>query len=448
MAETASPPAPAPAKEIFVSEMSKAIATNPVEAAAAAKAAPGSAKDRMFADLESKAVDTTAQQPQEKTNARNPKATPAKEKPVAKAAAAAPADAADSDADPGDGDEAAPASEGDDAGADAKSAADGKSAKPGEADKKKVNPWKLVEEYKTKLAAKEKEVLETSKRAIDPAKWKEYEEKLAATAKRNEELEQHIRYVDYSKSKEFQEKYQAPYDAAWKRAMSELGELTVETEAGEVRSIQPTDILDLVNLTLPEARARAVELYGDFANDVMQHRKEIRNLYDQQAGALEEARKSGVERTQKQQEEFTARQQQMSAEIRETWTKANEEATAHEKYGKFFKPIEGDQDGNQRLAKGFELADRAFSENPMNAKTPEERKAIVQRHAAIRNRAAAYGRVVKWLEERDATITELKEKLAQYTDGEPESAGRKPNTEKKVGSAKDSMWEKLESIAR
>jgi len=58
------------------------------------------------------------------------------------------------------------------------------------------------------------------------------------------------------------------------------------------------------------------------------------------------------------------------------------------------------------LGKGFALVDEAFGKNPNDPNlTPEERASIVKKHAAVRNRAAAFG-PMKYL------IAQLRKKLA------------------------------------
>jgi len=286
--------------------------------------------------------------------------------------------------------------------------------------KDKPNPWKLYEESKTKIKEYEGKVAELEKLRITPERQKEIEQLNA----RADELEKEIRYVNYTKSKEFQEQYQRPYDDAWKRAMGDLGELTVASGDGGERSMTAGDILDLVNLPLGEARKLAVERFGDFADDVMQHRKEIRQLYDKQSARLEEVKGEGIERDKQRQVENQRRHLAATKEINDTWNQANESLKTHEKYGAYFKEVDGDQEGNQRLAKGFALADRAFSENPMApGLKPEDRKAIVERHAAVRNRAAAFGRLVFRNQQKDARIAELAKELEGYKQAEPPGGG-------------------------
>lgn len=393
------PPAPAttpaavssPAKpqqrEIQVSQM-------PPPAKPAEPPKKGSARESVLADLRKRAKPEPGTAPE-----------PEPVKPVVK-------DLEDGDEPP----ESAGKSDSDAPPVEPKAGADGK--------KPKVNPWKLYEEAKKKIQEYEGKIAEVEKRAIPEDKWKSTQETLAQKEARLKELEEEIRYVNYSKSDEFKQKYQVPYDAAWKRAMSELKELAIETGEGQTRPMEPADILSLVNKSLPEARKEAVEKFGDFAEDVMAHRKEIRRLFDEQSAALEQAKLDGESREKQKTEAAQKEMGELGGVVKDQWAKANEAAQADEKYGTYFKPIEGDEQGNQRLAKGFELADRAFSENPFaKGLTTEQRNAIVQRHAAVRNRCAAFGRLVFQNQSKDAEIAELKKQLAEFSGVEPPADG-------------------------
>lgn len=405
--ETLPPPASAPASAappVSSAELRPADLGQPSERAATPPK-PGSARAAMFEKLKEVSAKGDAREQARAARPQPEPPKPAEKHTTAKAGEKTTA--------------AAPASE-KPAEAAAAAAADPK-------EKGKVNPWKLVDEYKAKLATAEARVLETEKRAVPEADWKKTQETLTQREKRLNELEEEIRYVNYSKSEEFKTKYQQPYEKQWQRTMSELGELTVETADGGTRPLAANDILDLVNAPLGKAHEMAVERFGDLAPEVMAHRKEIRKLFDEQSSALEEARKNGAERektnSEKQQREYG----EMSTGIKETWSKANEEITADPKHGVHFTPIEGDQEGNLRLAKGFELADRAFSENPLaNGLSNEQRQAIVRRHAAVRNRAAAFGRLTYQNAQAKARIADLEKQLAEYKGSEPPAGGTLP----------------------
>lgn len=329
--------------------------------------------------------------------------------------------------------------------------APGKAAQPKTPEeKKKASPWKLLDEHKQARLKAESELAELRKQYGDPAKVKEQADKYAAIEKRNQELEQEMRFVNYSKSTEFQEKYQKPYEAAWKKWMGELGELMVtDSASGQERNLQPQDLLELVNMPLQKARAHAQDVYGAFADDVMSARKELRSLFDSQQTALEEARKMGEGWQARLQQEVGARRQALNNEIGTVWKQSNEQAIKDTKYGKFFTPIEGDEEGNTRLSKGFEMADKAFSVNPFDPRlTAEQRAEIVQLHAAVRNRAAAFGRLSLQNSRLEQQVTKLKAELNKYKSAEPAAAQEHPTTDTTTpSSAKESVFGALRKFA-
>jgi hypothetical protein len=308
-------------------------------------------------------------------------------------------------------------------------------AAPEKDSKGKVNPWKLVDEYKAKTGKLESELVEAGKRAIPKEKWDSMQGELETTRKRNEELEKHIAFTSYEKSKEFQDKYVAPYQAAWKRAGDDLKELTVDDGSGNPRPFSPQDILELVNLSLPKAREAAVQKFGEFADDVMAHRKEIRRLFDEQSTALSEAQKNSLETQKKQQEQWTKQQGETHTAVKETWEKANKSAMEDPNVGRFLKPIEGDSEWNTRLEKATKLADQAFGENALNPNlSPEQRQDVIERHAAIRNRSIAYSMLRHENSKLTAKTAALEEELKQFKSSEPGRAGavpQKPNGELK-----------------
>lgn len=350
---------------------------------------PGSAKDRMFKELRQKYGGETPEEPEKKPQPQE-----------------------------GDENKTEPEKTGETV---------EKTAEPGSppGDKKKVSPWKLVDEHKAARAKVEAELAELRKTVGDPAAIKKQLEDIQAVQKRNEELEQEIKYVNYSKSKEFQEKYQKPYEDAWKKWMGELGELVVADPAtGSERPMKPEDLLELVNLPLQRARARADDVYGSFADDVMGARKELRALFDSQQNALEEARKNGDGYQARIKQAVEQQRQALAKEVGDVWTKANQQVLADEKISKFFKPVEGDEEGNKRLTAGYELADKAFAVNPFDPQlTPQQRAEIVQLHSAVRNRAAAFGRLSLQNQRLEKKLAALTAELNKYKSAEPPAAG-------------------------
>lgn len=277
-------------------------------------------------------------------------------------------------------------------------------------DKTKVSPWKLLDQFKGRLTAAEKENIELKERL---AKVPDIT-KLESVSKRNQELEEEIRYQNYAKSQEFAEKYQKPYEEAWTKAVSDLGELEVLAEDGSVaRKATASDLISLARMPLGEARKFANQMFGDSASDVMMHRQKIRDLSDAQQKALEDARKNGSERETKMAESSKAAQ----AEAAALWERFNTEDSS--KY-EFLKPKEGDDEFNSKLDKATQLVSNAFSQNPTDPSlTPEQRAKAVRARVAIKNRAIAYSplkleiaRLQKQLKERD-------DKLKAYESSEP-----------------------------
>lgn len=330
-------------------------------------------------------------------------------------------------------------------------AADPKAPVDLKAGKGKANPWKLFEAEKTARAKAEQEI-QTLKSSIVPE-----QERTALTArveaaeKRAKELEEHIRFVDYEKSSEFVEKYDKPYKSAWTRAMTELKELSVTDPAtGNQRPITSEDMLELVNMPLPTAITTAKQIFGDAAEYVMSQRNEIRKQFEAQSAALSDARKNGAEHQTRMQEQIKNWHTQTEAQIKQTWEKANAAVLENPETGAFFKPREGDQEWNQRLAKGFQLVDSAFSSNPKDPKlTPEQRKSIVERHSAVRNRAASWGPLKYENGQLKAKLEALEKQLKGYKDSSPGvGSGTPSNRNGQPMSARDAMMAGLQKIAR
>lgn len=368
-------------------------------------AKPGSARAKIFGDLQKK---VGIEPP--------PPVTPAPRKPASEVAK--PEDAAHT---PEGGEPAV--------------SPDGKASPPeGATDPKtqdvkpaKANPWKLLDEYKGRLAKAEKDLAYTKSLILPEADRKTYYERISKSEARVKELEDEIRFVDYRKSAEFNEKYQKPYEDAWHRAMAELKEIHVTDVEGNTRQASADDLLQLVNLPLGQAREVADAAFGKFADDVMNFRKELRSLFDAQNAALEDAKKNGEEREKQRQEQAQRSKTELNSQVYKLWKAENEKALAHEKYGSYFKPREGDQEWNQRLAKGSELVDRAFAENPLNPNlTAEQRADIIKRHAAVRNRAASWGAIRYENETLKARIATLEKELAEFNKSTPPNGGTTP----------------------
>ena len=261
----------------------------------------------------------------------------------------------------------------------------------------KPNPWKLYEGEKTARAAAEAEIQRLKTSIVPEQERTALMARVEKSEKRSQELENEIRFRAYEKSREYLEEYQKPYEAAWKRATKELSEIAIKDPiSGQDRAVTSDDLLQLVNLPLGQARGVARELFGDFEDDVMAHRKEIRGLFDKQNEALEKARTEGGVRDQQQREAWQRQRSELSTFVQTSWKEANETWQNDPANGRFFKPIaveEGkeatpeEKEWNESLERGYKLVDEAWGMNVMDAKlTPEQRKEVVRKNAAVRAR--------------------------------------------------------------
>lgn len=323
---------------------------------------------------------------------------------------------------------------------------------------KKVSPWKLLDAEKKARALAEQQLQEVKKGILPESDRKSIEERLTKAEQRAKELEDEIRFVDYQKSDEFKTKYRAPYEDAWKRAMTELSEITVPDGKGGERAVSTEDVLQLVNLPLGQARDIADERFGKFADDVMAHRKEIRRLFEAQSQALEEAKAKGGEREKMRQEEMQNFQRSAGTEISQTWQQLTEGLLADPKNGVFFKPRvaeEGkelspeDAAWNDALEKGENLVKEAWSLNPLDKTIDSnKRKEIVAKHLAVWKRAAAFGAVKSENIRLQSLITSLQKELAEYKSTTPSTeGGRQPSGGGGGGDARSRLRSELAKFA-
>lgn len=319
-------------------------------------------------------------------------------------------------------------------------------------EKKSKNPWKLVDEYKARAAKAETDLVEARKAGFNPEERKAVDQQIADLRKANEELEKEIRFVNYSKSNEFKTKYQEPYEKAWERAAKEVGEIVVQDpDTGERRNATTADLYKVVVSPLNEARDLADTVFGKFADDVMQYRKEIRSLNDAQEGALKAAHDSSIERdkqTVAQRQKFAT---ETAGEIKKVWDEANHAFNERPDLAFVFKPADTDTESKDRLAKGYALVDKAFSVNSADPKlTPDQRAEAVKMHAAVRMRAAGFGPLLALNKVKDAKIAALEKELSQFKQTVPATGGTSgPETgTERPSSGWDSIRAGLQKISK
>lgn len=314
---------------------------------------------------------------------------------------------------------------------------------------KKANPWKLMEEWKQKATKAEKELLETRKSILPEQDRKTYDERIKSVETRNKELEDEIRYVNYAKSPDYQKNFEAPYEEAFKRSLRDLSEVTVQGQDGNMRPFSAEDLQQFAFSSFVQAKEAANRLYPDFADDIMAARRQIRELWDKKQNALKEWKEKGSVREKEMSEAQKRHMEEISTHIKTTWDKVNQQALEDPVNGEFFKPKEGNEDWNQRLSKGFEMVDRAYSENPADPRlTPEQRASIIKRHAAVRNRAASWGAVKNEAVMWKTKYEEVMKKLEDLQKTTPPIGGSQPSSpSSEPGKAMDRLKADLRKYA-
>lgn len=293
-------------------------------------------------------------------------------------------------------------------------------------EQKKKNPWHLLRDSEKKVKALETQVTEAKSSSLAETERVQFQERIDKAETKLKEYEDEIRFKSYEKSDEFKTKYEQPYEQAWTKHVHDLQGVTVLDDGGTQRPMEAKDILDLVNLSLPDARKLANEKWGDFSQDAMAARKEIKDLFESKTKALDEARKTGADREKTFQENSKKWRDGVQKQIKETWDIANKSALDHPVNGEFFKPVEGDDTRNQLLGKGFALVDEAFGKNPNDPNlTPEQRADIVRKHAAVRNRAAAFGPMKYLLAQLRKKFADLEKEYNAIKGSTPPAGGGK-----------------------
>jgi len=311
---------------------------------------------------------------------------------------------------------------------ESKDATDPNAAKPADGEKKKPSPWRLVDEWKGKYAALEKEVaqLRSTKPTEDPKvaeQVKQYNERITTLEKENTDLKDRMKFVNYAESDDYKEKFDRPYQEHWHTGREMVSSMLVTDAEGNSRqgTAQDFDRLMTEYLQNPAQAGKQIsEMFGENAPLLTPYLANVKGAAVRASRAIEEFKKTGNEKLKQETEAQSRERLQTSEHLAKSWEKANKTALDDPKNGTFFKPKEGDQEWNQRLAKGFELADRAFKENPFApGLTAEQRESIVNRHAAVRNRAAAFGPMKHRIQQLEAQLEEREKALAEYEEAEP-----------------------------
>jgi hypothetical protein len=117
-----------------------------------------------------------------------------------------------------------------------------------------------------------------------------------------------------------------------------------------------------------------------------------------------------------------AKQKARSEETAKVWSQVNAEAL--EKY-EYLRPVDGETERNEKLEKATAFVDATLKKNLGQAKTVEERDAIIKAHAALRNRAVGFSVLKHENVGLKAKVAELEKAIAEFQASEPTKGGPK-----------------------
>jgi predicted phage tail protein len=169
------------------------------------------------------------------------------------------------------------------------------------------------------------------------------------------------------------------------------------------------DLNAIVNIkSLEKAKLAAKQLFGEVADEMMAHRREILRTSREQQAALDEARKNAGTREQQMKE------QQAQAMAKRTEMFQQMSKAAQDKYPEWFQPKDGDEAGNKMLEDDYAKVKRIF--DPETEMNPMEQLRL---HSWLYNSAAGFRRQAQKAKELVARVTELETELSKYRESEP-----------------------------
>jgi uncharacterized coiled-coil protein SlyX len=180
---------------------------------------------------------------------------------------------------------------------------------------------------------------------------------------------------------------------------------------------------------------------------VMGYRREIRALNEAQSNAIANAK----EESQRVHQERMTKIEGLKNAVSKNWEEVNKQIIADPKVGVYLTPKDGDEEVNKRLESGFKLVDEVMKQNAFDPNLTEEQRAkVIRGHAAVRARAAAFGRVRYELERERAQVKKLMKKLSQYESSTPPNTGdpRPSGAPVTAGSAKSRLEAELMKYAK
>lgn len=266
---------------------------------------------------------------------------------------------------------------------------------------------------------------------------------LAAKDQELAQVREKLGSLQFTESPEFRKQYIEPFEQAYKYAASRVKSLPVTLADGTQRAATDSDFRAIYQQSkgnLSAAMKTAQEAFGDSAQWVMGRVDELMRLEYAHDNALEGERSTWETKNK----ESVAKSAQQAEAHRAMLQKLHQDMVRQ--HPEYFGDDPQDPDGNAALKKGYEIVDALFVHG--KSLTPQQQAVAT---ATVRNRAAAFGRLVhqqakmkEQLAEKDAIITELRGSAPGGGDQEPS----KHPTDKPGGAKKLSMMDELDALTK
>lgn len=261
---------------------------------------------------------------------------------------------------------------------------------PGAGTMTQVRGWAIRAGKRLKQAVAEAERLKTelqdAKTTSPNVDVKALTDQLAQAKKQLESYEGEIRLTKYERSTEYKDKYEKPYQSAVAQAYADVDELIVtepnadDPEHPHERKATRADFDEIYSMPLGQAGRVAKAKFGDSAFLVLQHRTAIKNAAKAAVAAIEEHKAKATEYEQQQ----TA-QEKLQEEGRSQMLSMGIEAM-QKKFPNLFGERDGDNEWNQAIEKGTQIASLAFSDR---SNLTSQQSALLD--AQVFNRVRGFG---------------------------------------------------------
>lgn len=281
---------------------------------------------------------------------------------------------------------------------------------PPEKPEQHASASQLREQYeaqKAELAKIRQELAEAKASGASKTEIEELRKQVEAERKAKTELDDRLKVLDYRESSEYKDNYEKPLHDAFRKAWSEVTELTVTLPDGTTRIGTPEDFNSIMSKPLGEARKMAKEMFGEDYPAILDHIRVVRDKRDAANAAVDQAKQRVT--TQKAAEAAQLTEAQKAGRARyETYQKALDE-----KYPDLYVPKQDDPKEAELVAAGDDLALKG-----LGWQKDLTREQFLDAAAEVSRRASRFGMLAHRNIKLSAQVKALEAELAGYRGSE------------------------------